>query len=448
MFGNNKKDSGSKIDQLRYLSQSALLEEKSAPYLIRSTLFIISAAIILLIIWASFTKIEEVSVANGNIIPSTNMQSIQHLEGGIISEIKVKEGDLVKKGDVLLVLEGSSVKNDLESLESKRKALEYRAIRLRSFINNTKPEFNIDSASLEDKRLMREQMNAYNSTIQAKEDEHEIIEDQINQKKSLIEGLQEKQKTAIENLRLTIEEKDLKEKLYKQGHLSKFKFLQIQKQLNFINGQKQENESKIEEARGALAEYQNRLDSLNSKFIDKSHSELTQVDTILSQTKESIDKYSDMVNRLEITAPLDGYIKVLNINTIGGVIESGRVIAEIVPMGSELLVEAQINPKDIGYLSVGQDANIKISTYDYSRYGTLKGKLSYISASAFENDEGRRFYLGRVSVEKNYLGNDKTKNIIRPGMVAQVDIVTGSKSIISYLLKPIHKSVTSSFSER
>jgi adhesin transport system membrane fusion protein len=443
---NNTSDP--KINQLRYLSQSALIEEKADLGLVRKTLFIISISVLILIAWATVIMVEEVATAKGNIVPTKNIQLVQHLEGGIISDIKVKEGELVKKGDILMTLDGSSAESDLDSLNLRKTALEYRSLRLRALIDNVKPQFTIDESNADSKALAEEQLKIYETALKAREDEREIIQEQIKQKASLIEGLTTKQKSYDDNLKLVQEENKIKENLYKSGNVSKFQYIQAQKQLNSIIADMEDNKSAVEQANSSLVEYRNRLEFLDSNFMDRTYDQLNQTETELSQTKEAIDKYQDRVNRLEIRAPIDGYIKVLNIKTLGGVVEAGKILAEIVPLEGGLIAEIHINPRDIGYISLGQKAKVKISTYDYSKFGTLEGELTYISASAFENEQGERYYMGRVSLKKNYFGEDSTKNVVIAGMVAQVDIITGSSSIISYLLQPIYKSVDSSFSKR
>ncbi len=154
------------------------------------------------------------------------------------------------------------------------------------------------------------------------------------------------------------------------------------------------------------------------------------------------------MKRLKIRSPSYGYVKGLNVKTIGGVIESGAVLIEIVPLEDSMIIEAKISPKDIGHVIKGQKVTIKFSAFDFSRYGTVDGKLESISATTFVDEDGTRYYLGRMSLAKNYVGNDPKQNLIVPGMTVQADIVTGSKSILSYLLKPIHSSITSSFTER
>ncbi len=443
-----KKDSYSKIDQLRYLSQSALIEETTAPYMVRTTLFMISVIIITLIVWAGFTNVEEIANTQGEVIPSKYVQSIQHLEGGIISEIKVVEGELVDAGQTIIVLDGTAVKQDLSALKARKLSLDYQALRLRSFINSTTPNFNEIEGDNANAALVQEQMQSFESMINAKNHEKDVITEQITQKESALSGLMDKQITLKNSMRLVKEEMDLKQQLNKKGHLSKFKFLQIQKQFNEIKGEFQENEFEVTQAQIAIAEFKNRLESLEANFIDDAYQELNVVDGNIAQIEENIEKLEEQVKRLEIASPSYGYVKVLNVKTIGGVIESGQVLAEIVPLEGNLILEVQIQPRDIGYMKVGQPVNIKISSYDFSRYGTVDGVLEYISATTFTNDDDTRYYTGRVSIAQNYVGSDPKKNLILPGMTAQADIVTGSKSILAYLLKPIHTSVTTAFTER
>ena len=443
-----RSKSHSKIDQLRYLSQSALIEETSAPYAVRTTLLMISLVVISLIIWAGFTQVDEIAVTDGEVIPSKHVQAIQHLEGGIIAEIKVVEGELVENGQTILILDGTAVKRDLSALRARRVASQYKALRLKSFINNTTPDFAEIEGEKANDELVNKQLKSFTSMIEAREDERDVITEQITQKQSALEGLEEKKKTLEENVKLVSEERGLKEQLYKKGHLSRFKFLEIQKQANEINGELQETESAITQAQNAISEYKNRLDSLGSTSIDEAYKELTLVEGDQAQINESIKKLEEQVGRLEVKSPSYGYVKVLNIKTIGGVIESGKILAEIVPLEGNLIVETQIQPKDIGHIRTGLPVKIKVGSYDYSRYGAINGELIYISATTFVKDTGVRYYMGRVSLARNYVGSDPKKNLIVPGMTVQADIVTGSKSILAYLLKPIRNSVTTAFSER
>lgn len=441
-----KRNTYSEVDQLRYLSQSVLIEEAEAPYVVRSTLVLISFIIIILIFWSAFAEVEEIAIAEGETIPSKHIQLVQHLEGGIVSEIMVREGDLIQKGQPILIVDGISVKRDLSSLTARRVSLSYQALRLRAFINNTIPEFKI--LGIKNDQLIKEQMKNFESMVEARENQKLVVLEQIDQKQAVVDGLKEKEKILKDNLRLADEEKVVKQKLFNRGHISKLDFLSTQKDYNDIKSKLQETQSDIVEAENAIKEYDNRLKSLKSNFIDDAYQELNLVETDLEQVKEQIKKLKERVDRLEVKSPSYGYVKVLNVKTIGGVIESGKTIAEIVPLEGNLIVEIKIKPRDIGHITIGQDVNVKVSSYDFSRYGLVEGKLKYISATTFANDDGTRYYMGRVSLEKNYVGKDSSQNLIVPGMTVQADIVTGSKSILSYLLKPINNAISVAFSER
>ena len=444
----SKSNSYAKIDQLRYLSQSALIEETKPPYAVRTTLFLVSSIILILIVWAGFTKIDEIAITTGEVIPSKYVQSIQHLEGGIVSEIKVIEGELVQKGQIIITLDGTAAKQDLSALQARKLSLQYKALRLRSFINNTSPDFNEIEHGNANQNLIKEQLKSFDSMVEAKEDAGKVILEQITQKEEALNGLNNQKNTLQDNIKIEEEELALKTKLNKKGHLSRFKLLQAQKQFNEIKGELHEAESETIQAQNAILEYKSRLESLESNLVDDSYRELSTVKDNIVQIEENIKKIDEQVHRLEIKSPSYGYIKALNIKTIGGVIKPGQVLVKIVPLEGKLVLETKISPKDIGYIKTGQTVKVKISSYDFSRHGTIDGILDHISATTFIDIDGSRYYMGRVSIAQNYVGSDPKKNIIVPGMTVQADIVTGNKSILAYLLKPIHRSVTTAFTER
>ncbi len=445
-----KRKSYGKAAQLRYLSQSALIEEMTTPYMVRATLFLISTVVILLLIWAGVTNVDEIAITEGEVIPSKHVQSVQHLEGGIIAEIKVSEGELVEQGQTLIVLDGTAVKRDLAALRLKKTSAQYISTRLRSFINHTTPDFQVLAQGSEgvNQDLKEEQMKSFNSMMQARVDEKKVIGEQITQKQGALKGLQEKKITLEQNEKLVEEERTLKEELYTKGNLSKFKFLDIQKQLNDVKGELQETNAAIDQAENAIDEYDSRLESLDSQYKDNAYKELNSVENEIAQINESIKKLEEQVGRLEVKSPCYGFIKVLNIKTIGGVIEAGRIIAEVVPLEGNLIVETQINPRDIGYVRLGLPVKVKVSSYDYSRFGFIPGELIYVSAATFVKEDTSRYYTGRVALSKNYVGHDPKKNLIVPGMTVEADIVTGNKSVLAYLLKPIRNSVMTAFTER
>jgi HlyD family secretion protein/adhesin transport system membrane fusion protein len=173
-----------------------------------------------------------------------------------------------------------------------------------------------------------------------------------------------------------------------------------------------------------------------------------QVDGLLAQNHEVLEKMNNRVGRLDVQSPVNGLVKGLTVNTVGGVIQPGQALMEIVPLDSQLVVEVRIPPQHIGHLKVGMPVQVKVSTFDFSRYGAITGKLEFLSPTTFMGERGERFYRGRVRLDKNYVGTNEAQNIILPGMTVMTDIITGDKTIMAYLLKPIHNSIKTAFTER
>jgi len=380
--------------QLRYLPQSVKLEEAVNPHIIRITMILISSAILIFILWASVTNINEITKAQGEVVPKGFVQVVQHLDGGIITEILTNEGDLVKESQILLKINDGGTKQDFAEMVTKQRYLEIEAERLSAFINNKEPDF---------EKFAPKDVN-----------------DNIDQKSLLpnkqIEEMYKRSEKLKENLKIAKEALELQEDLFKQGYTSKLTILKYQKEVNKIEAE--------------------------------AHSELNKIEGQIAQNKEVISKLEHRLNRLEVRSPVYGLVKGLKINTIGSIIEPGKTLMEIVPIDKNLVIEARISPKDIGHIQIGQTVRAKVSSYDFSRYGAVIGKLEFISATTFTDQNNKHYYSARIKLSKNYVGNNPDKNIILPGMTVEADIVTGEKTILDYLLKPIHLSLKTAFTER
>ena len=239
----------------------------------------------------------------------------------------------------------------------------------------------------------------------------------------------------------------MKEQLSKNGTVSRKDLIDSQRDVNRLEGEVRSITAQISEAEKAISEFEYRLQTLSAKTKDDALKELEEVETQISQNKETLLKLKERVDRQSVRAPVRGLVKDLRVNSIGGVIGAGQPIMEIVPLDSSLIVEVRIKPREIGNLKVGQPARVKVSAYDFSRYGVVEGELTFISAATFvDNDE--TFYKGRIKLSQNYVGKDPKRNLILPGMVVEADVITGQKTILSYLLKPIHLSLDTAFRER
>lgn len=431
--------------QTQYLSQAIQLEEAVNPAIVKTTMMTISFAIIGFTIWAGFTNINEVARTPGEIVPSGYHQLVQHLEGGIIGQIHIAEGQIVKKGDILLELDGEGAKQDLQRAIGRKTSLTLQEERLRSFIEGRSPDFSAFQADHPD--LVKDQIGFSKDMVSAHRQEADIIRDQIQQKSRAIESYRGELRTAESNYNIAEKLFERRRELHERGYLSDTKFLEYQQNLNIILGDINQIKTRISIANAEQAEFKNRLKSQDSSYNNTLNERLDIVLSEKIQNEELIEKLKDRVSRLAIKAPIDGIIKGLDVNTIGGVIRPGDTLMEIVPTHKDLIVQVKIPPQHIAHIKLGQPVKVKLSSYDFSRYGLVEGKLDYISASTFSAENGDRYYQGRILMEHQYVGKNQT-NVISPGMTVMAEIITGKKTILQYLLKPIHNSLKTAFSER
>jgi HlyD family secretion protein/adhesin transport system membrane fusion protein len=434
-----------KTEQLRILSQSAMLEEARTPYLIRTTMLIICLAFFIFVTWTACTKIKEMARTTGEIIPSSYVQSIQHLEGGIVKEILVRDDDSVKKGQVLIRLEGENVHADHKRVLAKLHHLRLKAARLRAFISGNREEFNRLSKKIS-RHSTEEDLLA--SMLDGLKRQQKILNQQLNQKKEQKKLLEEQLETAKKALQIAKTAFKTQNQLYKERLVAETTYLAVVREMNQQQGQVNQLTVKVNQAREAISEYEWRLQSLLVETRNKALEKLGSIEGEIAETEALQKKLADQIARLDIRSPVDGLVKGLEVHTIGGVIAPGRQLMEIVPAGSDLLAEVKISPNDIGHIKVGYPVIVKITSYDFSRYGAINGTVTGLSATTFANQHGQTFYKGMISLEKNYVGNTEGQNMILPGMIVNADIITGEKSLLAYFLKPIYKAMNSAFRER
>lgn len=435
-----------KEKQLRFLSQSARLEESVNPRIVRVTTWTICLSVLAFLCWASVATIDEVSRTPGEVTPQGFQQIVQHLEGGMVREIRVAEGDVVQKGQVLMVLDGAGIQEDLDRAKSDQVFLQLQKERLKAYVDGRKPNFSAWAASYP--QIAGDQQKLFDTMQEANAKERNIILDQIAQKKQSIPTLAARLEMNRKNLAIAQEMFNRRNALHAQGYISQISFLESQQQLNSLKGEGDVIGNEIQQARQEILEYQSRLQSLDAKHRDDAYQQLNQIESQLAQNKEILQKMSSRSDRLEIRSPVRGLVKGLSVNTIGGVVQPGQNLMEIVPLDRQLVVEVRIPPQEIGHLKIGMPVQVKVSTFDFSRYGSIAGKLEFISPTTFAGDRGERFYRGRIRLAQNYVGDDPNKNIILPGMTVMADIITGDKTVMDYLLKPIHNSLKTAFTER
>ncbi len=276
----------------------------------------------------------------------------------------------------------------------------------------------------------------------------QVIEHQIAQRETELTSLNEQAKSLRERINITGQMLSMRKKLVDKGLISRIIYLNTKQEYNTAEREYGKNRGVAKRTKGAIAEARGKRAQLDAELRNEAAVNLGQAASELTQLRLAVDKLRDRFQRLEVRAPVRGIVKGLSVNTIGGVVASGGVIAEIVPLDRELVVEARLSPSDIGHLKVGQPVSVKVQTFDFARYGTITGQIDRISASTFQDEEGATYYKANVVLDRNYVGNNPAKNPILPGMVVDADISTGHRTLLRYLLRPVYESLDRAFAER
>lgn len=401
----------------------------------------------LFFVWASFAKLDEVTRGQGTVIPSSDVQKISSLEGGIVEEFFIKKGDEVKKGDILVRLSDIAAASDLGSNEARYLGLLAAVSRLQAEVEDRVPTFP-DEVMKGAPQAVTEEMNAYRANKDQIASQTNIMEQQKSQRSQELSELQIRASDIKGQLALIREEKQMVEPLVAKGSAPKMELLQLDRQIKEKQTELNGVLSAIPRARSAIAEANARIGEVKSASKATAQTELSAKNIEMQAIKQGLVGLKDRKTRADIRSPVNGYIKDLKVYTVGGVVQPGQEFIEIVPKDDQLLVEVKINPKDIAFLYPEQPGIVKITAYDFAIYGGLKGKVVSISPDAVVNEEGESFYMVTILTEENALKRKGEILPIIPGMVASVDILTGEKTVMEYLLKPFIKTLNESLNER
>ncbi|CCQ72674.1 HlyD family type I secretion periplasmic adaptor subunit [Magnetospira sp. QH-2] len=433
--------------QIRYMAQSVLLEESGTSRLVRLAIFLIAGVVVAFVAWSAYTRVDEVAIANGQVVPSGSIQVVQHLEGGIIREILVEEKTLVRSGQPLVRLDPTQAQSELSQVKARRTGLEMRAERLRAFAEGRQPDFgeippHFASLAYDQLAIFRQQVK----TIEAQQD---VLRNQLRQKKSALHTVRQQTKAVRSQLKLLDEELAMRDTLVTQGLTSKVLLLNVKREYSTTQGELARLLGQAATALEEIGEVENRLIDQKSSLRQEVLTELGSVSAELAQVIQSINQLEDRVRRLEVFSPVNGFVQDMKIKTVGAVLPAGGVLMEIVPVDDVLKVEAKISTRDVGHVKVGQPVAVKVTSYDFARYGSVDGILQSISATTFiDEQDGTPYYKGQVELMQPYVGDNAGENPILPGMTVQADVVTGHKTLLEYLLKPIFVSLQQAFHER
>ncbi len=424
---------------------SAILEQ--SPSHISRVLKIWIFTIFALIMWASFASIDEITRGDGKVIPYGQNQIIQNLEGGIVESILVTEGQFVKTGEVILKINNAKSISTSRTNEMKYQELEAKRLRLYAEANS----LDFKTIKTDDEQLKKQielARKLYNSNkLEIKAQDNSYVQ-QIEQRKQEYKEAQARIRSLEKSLEFVTEEINMTEPMVREGIRSKVDFLKLKREANGIENDIEASSLSLPRLKSAIEEYRQKRVEASQLAINRAKKELNEVTAEISRLQTQQIAFSDQVSRTMVKSPVDGIIQKLFVHTVGGVVKPGADLVEIVPINKKLFLEIKIKPSDIAFIHPGAEAKVKISAYDYAIHGGLVGKVVNISPDTITDKKENTFYLIHIVTDKNYLGSKEHPLNIIPGMTASVDIVTGQKTVMQYILKPILKSKQYVFSER
>jgi adhesin transport system membrane fusion protein len=400
------------------------------------------------VVWASIGKVDTYASGMGKVVPSLQVQRVQNLEGGILTQLLVSEGDHVKEGQLVARIDDVAFAAEFQQNRQRYLALSAAVSRLKAEISGAAaPEF-ADEVLLDGKAFVEAERGLFQNRRFELESSREGLQRQLAQRQQELRTYQDRENWLSRSYELSNRELEIVREVAERGYRSQLDLIRLQRQSNEIDGQLRAARLAIPGSRAAIAEIEAKLAERERAYMREASVELAQRNSEFAATAEILRSMADRVARRDVRAPTAGTVKQIGQRTIGGVLEPGSTIMEIVPSEDEMLVEARIRPSDIAFVHDGQDAIVKISAYDFSIYGGVKAKVARISADTIPDERGEPWFIVRVRAPRMSLGTAERPLSISPGMTATVDIVTGQRTVLQYLLKPILKATDRAMTER
>lgn len=433
------------VEVVDFATDADLAMLRQEPLRARVLLRSISIVFILFVLWAGIAKLDEVTRGEGRVIPSRQVQVLQSIDGGLVSEILVKEGEVVQPNQLLIKIDETRFVSSVKENQAQYLGLVAKAARLRA-ISEGKPFVPPPEVLKEDASIVQQERQFY----EAKNDELNaavsIARQQLAQRQQELNEAQAKKAQASQGYELTSRELTVTRPLINSGAVSEVELLRLERDVSRYRGERDMASAQISRVQAAINEAQRKIEEVELNFRNDASKELSETMAKLNSLAEGSVALSDRVKQSSIRSPVKGTVKRLLVNTVGGVVQPGKDMIEIVPLEDTLLLEARVQPRDIAFLRPGQPAMVKFTAYDFSIYGGLEGTLEHIGADTVMDDKGNAFYIVRVRTNKPGFG-DANLPII-PGMVAEVDILTGKKSVLTYLIKPVLRAKSVALTER
>jgi adhesin transport system membrane fusion protein len=424
------------------MAEEAILDQE--PLKTRRLLYAIALSVVVMIVWATFAEVDIVTRGQGKVIPSRQVQILGSQDGGVITEILVREGDLVQQGELLLKLDQTRSQSSLGENMAERSGLIVRAARLRAMVDGQ--PFEPSQVMLtETADIVYQEQQLYDSRLEELEVQKGIARQQLKQRREELRELGVRRGQLGRELELATEELSRTTPMIESGAVSPVEVLRLQREVNKAEGELKQTRAQLSRISASISEAEGKLAGVDLEFSNGVREQLADTVNRINALTEAGAGLSDRVRQTNLLSPVTGTIKQLLYNTVGGIVLPGRDIVELIPADDSLLVEVRVRPQDIAFMAPGQVANVKVTAYDFVVYGGLEGKVEQIGADTVLDEEGNAFY--EVSVRTTTVAFGKDQPII-PGMTVEVDILTGKKTIMAYLMKPVLRAQQRSLSER
>jgi len=431
-------------EDLDWVSDAEWARLQQEPVRARAVLVTIGLVLAALLLWAAFAEVDEVTRGTGKVIPSRQLQIIQAVDGGIVSEILVKEGQVVEAGQLLLKIDPTRFVSSLRENRAEYLSLRAKAARLRAIAEGSSLVMPAEVES-EFPQIAMQERSLYESRRMELDAQMGIARQQLAQRNQEIVEVKARRDQAAQGYDLTMQELKATKPLVGSGAVSEVEVLRLERDVSRFRGERDQAAAQLVRIQSAIAEATRKVQEVELNFRNQARIELADVSSRLNALTESSTALSDRVKHSNVKSPVKGTVKRLLVNTVGGVVQPGNEIIEIVPLEDALLLEANISPRDIAFLRPEQKAIVRFTAYDFTIYGGLEAVVDQIGADTITDDKGNAFYVVRVRTLESSLGENLP---IMPGMVAEVDIMTGKKSILSYLMKPILRAKAHALRER
>ena len=414
------------------------------PVKAKGLLYSVVPVIFILVVWAYFAQIDEVAKGDGKVIPSQQLQVLQSYDGGIVQDILVREGERVSKGQVLLRVDPTRYISSLEENTTQFAALAAKVQRLSALTQGTQLRFGKKLLS-QAPVIVENERKLYNSNLAELDEVAAGSDTRIMQRRQDVE--EERASLSQYEDILTLSEKELAvtKPLLASGAVSEIEVLRLERQIVELKANIKKSKVAIARGLNAIEEEVIKKEESRLRLINRWSQELTEATGEMATLQQSQTSLEDVVSQAELKSPINGTVQRMLFNTVGGVITPGSAVVELVPQDDQLIVEAKVSPKDIAFIREGQSAILKFSAYDYTIYGGMSAEVKHISADAITNEKDETYYLVRLET-KEHIGNAELDII--PGMIVQVDILTGKKTVLNYILSPLFNVTSSALRER